>query len=1338
MRWILHFRVFIIITLAVMLITAAVIFSTLRAVLPYATGYKNEIQQQVSKQLGLPVEIDTIDAAIRWFSPRLRLLDVSVYDDKDKVPLFHFKEAFLELDVLASIMRGEIIIDDVGLIGADISIEKLSETEWMVQGIRFTGDGSSELPAQFIYMIQNSDYLLHDSNIYYKDHTGEKLELSLLNVNINVENNFYNHDITFSMNLPDEYGESLAVVANLQGDFNDFDGELFVEATRVKLRQWDKKFKLFDTHRVDAVVDVDLWVKIDDNAIHEIFASISADDLALKNNQTAKRWNTRYISGDVRYIHEDEFSSLTISRFTFGERLAPSWGREANLIAYEGETDFFLSADFLRVTDLQAIAEVFLSSDRLKKLEELAVYKPEADVYNLDLKLPKADLSMIEPITIGREVVGLDEDETVARAGEESDGTSAEKQSRSSAAKRPVDDASAVSTTVMTDDAAVDEAGETAESASEPDTVKPYAQRLMEEMVLSVSLHQVAVQNKEQGFDIAGLDLAVQLEEGGLQMEFATEDATVELSKLFRDPLIARTIKGTVELQPQLAETLDSDKTDADKTAADKIAAVTTDTVKRHADDSAESFSLSQIHWNIISEQIQVKTDHINTFTRLSAEVTPDDGVFVDMQSNYYDGDSRYTSRYLPVGIMSDKLVKWLDMAIIEGYIPDGSFVLHGKLSDFPYRDDNGVFQVLFKPRDVKLRFLSEWPELERTSASVEFYNESLFVRDARSTSRDAQLAGGYVEILDLKSPHLTISLDAKARNIDVQDYVWNSPLDKRLGGPLRLFQFGGRSDLKLKLEVPLKSNEAIAIEGHLNLIDSDIYYPALRYELSSINGVFDFTGDSVFADTVSARMNGNPVVINASTQDREDGRHTLYQLNGEIGADYLLRRFDWLPASWIEGDSDWSVEIDVPYRKDDYLVHISAASNLVGVEIDTSDVVHKPAAKPLDFIAEIDVLENQGVNVEATASLEDAKSAAHGKKIKAPADLSKQVKLFATRTNKQIWNFDIRSALVKGKGEFTEGLDRSTAVKLNMDYVDLSALFVRDSAGSSRKLKPDMFPPLYWNAKKLVWKDWTLFDVALETAAHEYGLVINKLSLNGPALTFDARGTWLTNWRGSHETQFEGDISSTQCGDSLEGLGFQRSIDRCAFDAKFQAKWPAEPYALGWENMTGKTSFTMKDGEILEVDPGAGGRLLGLLNIFKLANRLSLDFDDVTREGLAFDSIEGDFEFVLGDGSLKDFIITAPAADINMFGSINLLKRDYGLLMRVKPHTDTLTFAGGTLLGGVVVGAGLALIQNIFDLGFIGHTVYSITGSWDQPKIEKIVEQAPASPLGGDDEDDF
>lgn len=220
----------IIICLAVVLISAAVLFSVLRAVLPYATGYKNEIQFEVSQQIGLPVEIGSIDADIHWFSPRLKLIGVSIFDEKNKVPLFNFKEAFVELDVVASIMHRDIIVADVGLVGADISIEKLSESEWSVQGIKFTSEGSSELPEQFVYMLQNSDFLLHDSNIYYQDHTGEKLTLSLLDINMDVKNNFNNHEIRFSMNLPETYGKSLVVVADLKGEIDSLSGEVYIEA----------------------------------------------------------------------------------------------------------------------------------------------------------------------------------------------------------------------------------------------------------------------------------------------------------------------------------------------------------------------------------------------------------------------------------------------------------------------------------------------------------------------------------------------------------------------------------------------------------------------------------------------------------------------------------------------------------------------------------------------------------------------------------------------------------------------------------------------------------------------------------------------------------------------------------------------------------------------------------------------------------------------------------------------------------------------------------------------------------------------------------------------------
>ena len=1195
MRWFLRLRICIIICLAVMLVSAAVLFSALRATLPHATGYKNEIQQEISKQLGLPVEIASIDAAIHWFSPRLRLLDVAVFDDKDKTPLFNFREAFVELDIVASILRQEIIVNEIGLVGASISIDKLSDSEWLIQGIKFTSEGSSELPDQFLYMILNADYLLHDSDIYYRDHTGDKLNLSLRDVNIDVNNSFSNHKIKFSMNLPEDFGKDLAVVASLNGELENLAGDIYVEINQLKVKQWNKKFKLLETYQLDAVLDVNLWTVIEKNNIQSLLAQVSASNVSVRNNTTAKSWRTEHLSSNIRYKQKKGHWEIAVSEFYFGKELAPEWPYKITALASDDEDNYYLSADFLRLGDLQDIAEVFLSEESFADLNTIKSYQLQADIYNLNLKLPK-DLS-----------------------------------------KQP----------------------------------------LLDELLLDVSIVDFSMFDKENDIRLSGVDVLLHYDVNDIFIDMATEDAQLEIRKLFRAPLFANTISGKLTLE--------------------------------HDEDN----------WRLSSSQLQLKNSHINTFSRLDIRLPSEGKVFVDVQTDFTDGYGKYARHYVPVGVMSPRLVRWLDMAVTDGYVPEGSFLLHGNLDEYPFNEHNGVFQILFSPQNVSMQFLENWPLLTDASATVKFNNTSLVVKDARGRTQQTSLFNGYAEILNLPDPHLTVTTNARGKNTDIQSYIWNSELDDILGNAMRLFQFKGESRLKLKLDVPLNRKKIdVVIDGHLNFNNAEIYYPELGYEISEMNGVVDFTRDSIFADSIEAKIQNKPVHLNALTKQGESGPEVVFHLDGVLAADYLLQRYDWIPREWIAGQSVWSMDFEIPYTPKDYLVHVKASSHLQDVAIKLSDKVHKAANREVNFVTEIDVLDDNGLHVEAQAR------DASGLKI---------FDLYAVRYEDYLWDFTISSEYMTGKGEFTEGLGRDTQVKLDLEKIDLHALFVSKNGTKSEPLKPTDFPPLDWKVKKLLWDDWVLTDVKLGTSWNKHGMLINKFSLKGPAMTFDARGTWLTSWSGSQETVLQAGVTSSNFGETLAGLGFQRSIDRSKYTAKFDAKWPAEPYALSWANMEGTTSFEMNDGEILEVEPGVEGRLLGLMNIFRLTSRLSLDFDDVIRKGFSFDKINGDFKFVNGDGSLKKFEVSAAAADINMFGRIGLVKRDYDLLMRVKPHTDTLTFAGAALLGGVAVGAGVALIQKVFDLGVIGHNVYQVTGSWDDPEIEKIIEKTIET-----EEDDF
>ncbi|MDT8283091.1 MAG: DUF3971 domain-containing protein, partial [Gammaproteobacteria bacterium] len=880
--------------------------------------------------------------------------------------------------------------------------------------------------------------------------------------------------------------------------------------------------------------------------------------------------------------------------------------------ASDDDEYYYLSADFLRVSDVQKMTDLILTDQLLKDIDnipdKIKNYQTRADIYNLYLQIPKdmSDKKMLDNLDVQATVVDL---------------------------------------------SIVDSANDMA---------------------------------------FSGVDATVRYKNQHADVDLQSESASVEMKKLFRGPITAGILQGKITL----------DNTDTG--------------------------------WHIQSDKLQLKNAHINSFSRLALSISNNDEIFIDAQTDFYDAYGKYVRHYLPVGIMSPELVDWLDMAVTDGYVPGGSFILYGTPADFPYKNKKGVFQVMFSLQDASLKFLQNWPLLNDVSANLKFDDASLIISDLKSKTQGVELDNGHAEIPDLYDAHLSIKSDAHASSENMQYYIWHSPLDDELGNALRLFQLKGENRLNLALEVPLEDEVVdVSIKGRLEFIDAEMYYTDMGYEIADINGVLDFTKDSIFAESITAKIDGKPVSINVATEEGESGAQAVFHLGGVVAVDYLLQHYRWIPKNWLSGSSNFSIDLEVPYQPKDQLLRVHVSSSLEGAIINVSDKVKKPAPDKMAFAAQIDVLDNADLRVNAglTETSPSGKTSANEEK-------KKIVDLFAVRNYKKVWNFDLKSRYMTGKGELAEGLGNDTQLKLDLDEIDLYAISV--SSGQQKDanpLLPSDFPPLDWHAKKLLWDDWVFTDVILETDWHKHGMLINKLSLKGPAMTFDARGTWLTSWNGSHKTALQGDVRGTDCGATLVGLGYVRSLDRCTYKSSFNATWPAEPYALSWAKVRGRSSFKMKDGEILDVDPGTGGRLLGLLNVFKLTNRLAFNFDDVTRKGFSFDTIKGEFEFVDGDGSMKDVVVSAAAADMSMFGSIGMLDHDYGLLVEVKPHTDTLTFAGGMLLGGVVIGAGLAVLQNVFDVNVIGNDVYSITGSWENPKIEKIVEKK-SNNIG--DADDF
>ena len=163
---------------------------------------------------------------------------------------------------------------------------------------------------------------------------------------------------------------------------------------------------------------------------------------------------------------------------------------------------------------------------------------------------------------------------------------------------------------------------------------------------------------------------------------------------------------------------------------------------------------------------------------------------------------------------------------------------------------------------------------------------------------------------------------------------------------------------------------------------------------------------------------------------------------------------------------------------------------------------------------------------------------------------------------------------------------------------------------------------------------------------------------------------------------------------------------------------------------LEGGMDMNLRNGQLLEVDPGAG-RVLGLLSVAQLPRRLLFDFRDLFSKGLAFNHVEGAMRFGNGQASTDKIAIEAPAAEITIRGQADLVAQQFNQTIDVNPRSGNLLTVVGAVAGGPV-GAAVGAAANAVlgkPLGEIGSKTYKVTGPWKDPKVEVLDRDAARLP---------
>jgi len=364
---------------------------------------------------------------------------------------------------------------------------------------------------------------------------------------------------------------------------------------------------------------------------------------------------------------------------------------------------------------------------------------------------------------------------------------------------------------------------------------------------------------------------------------------------------------------------------------------------------------LDQGGWQIDTNEILAITRDIHSRTRLRMDFPsdPDASIFMDLQTDFENGDAVNAHYYYPVGIMPDPVVKWLDRSIVSGRVVSGSCVVRGPLRDFPFhRTHSGRFEVLFDTEDMVVDYWPGWPRLTEVSAEVRFLNNSFDTWLGQGTLFDSQVIKAHGRIRDLaKSAPFELRGEVEGPLQDNLRLLRESPLAANFSSISQGVRGEGNSRTILDFAVPLKRIDPFRLNGKLSFNGSSLHLEEWQLPLKNIQGDLQFDQDSVTATNIQASTLESRVAVDVSTRESA-GNATRISTVGLIDSARLASHFPDKGLERLSGKGHWKLEIDIPPLSADpgTPAHFSAASDLAGIGVDLPPPFAKKPGGKRDF----------------------------------------------------------------------------------------------------------------------------------------------------------------------------------------------------------------------------------------------------------------------------------------------------------------------------------------------------------------------------------------------------
>jgi uncharacterized protein (TIGR02099 family) len=305
----------------------------------------------------------------------------------------------------------------------------------------------------------------------------------------------------------------------------------------------------------------------------------------------------------------------------------------------------------------------------------------------------------------------------------------------------------------------------------------------------------------------------------------------------------------------------------------------------------------------------------------------------LDLALRFLRADGRQVAHYLPVHRLPARTYRWLVDSIRTATLTEGGMVFRGHPKDFPFANNEGVFDLWAVIEDGLLDYRPGWPAAERMSGTLHFHNAAFRAEQVSGMILDSEVSNTTVVVGSMfREPELEIRGQVRGPVQDLSAYLGRSGIGRGFASYLAGVQPQGSSALELDLLVPLHGPGPAQTRaaGRLRLEGAALVLPESGLSLADISGDIRFdprTG--IRGQGIRTQVHGEPVLLSllrepAGTGMRfhAQGRQPLAPWIGEGPAARLA----------VQGRAYWDAEIVIDGADDSRL---ELSSNLEGMQLD-------------------------------------------------------------------------------------------------------------------------------------------------------------------------------------------------------------------------------------------------------------------------------------------------------------------------------------------------------------------------------------------------------------------